>query len=211
LVRAVEVGMTWMQTVSGMPVDLLDPKPEMILLGDIAHALARIPRFCGHTLGEWPWSVAQHSLLVEELMPAGSPPSDRLVALLHDAHEAYVGDVITPVKRAMDALPFDLRTYKLPSDVFLDIVDRLDVAIWKAFGLEPSAGTMGVVRYVDLVALAVEKELLMTPARMEWDALPALPDPMPVLRPAHPPTRVAEVFLDRFRILQAERHGLKVA
>ena len=201
--------MTWMQTVSGMPVDLLEPKPEMILLGDIAHALARMPRFCGHTIGDWPWNVAQHSLLVESLMPTNSSASDRLVALLHDAHEAYVGDLITPVKQAMNMIPRSSTYADPPAFAFTNIASKLDTAIWKAFGLEPSTATYDAVRKADMLALAVEKEVLTAPARREWDRLPALPDPLPQLRPAHPPSRAAEVFLDRFHMLQRDRHGLK--
>lgn len=198
-----------MQTVSGMPVDLLDPKPEMILLGDIAHALARIPRFCGHTVGDWPWNVAQHSLLVEQLMPDGTDAAGRLVALLHDAHEAYVGDLITPVKQAMNMIPRASTYADPPAFAFSNIVSRLDRAIWKAFGMDPTAGILADVQTADMLALAVEKELLMADSRREWDSLPPLPDPMPSLRPAHPPSRAAEVFLDRFHVLQSERHGLK--
>lgn len=202
--------MIWMQTVSGMPVDLLEPKPEMILLGDIAHALARMPRFCGHTIGDWPWNVAQHSLLVESLMPTDSSASDRLVALLHDAHEAYVGDLITPVKQAIDSFPRSSRDESMsPASAFRIVTSRLNAAIWKAFGLEPSTATYDAVRKADMLALAVEKEVLTAPARREWDRLPALPDPLPQLRPAHPPSRAAEVFLDRFHMLQRDRHGLK--
>jgi hypothetical protein len=202
--------MTWMQTCSGMPVDLLDPKPEQILLGDIAHALARLARFNGHTIGDWPWNVAQHSLLVESLMPEGTDAAGRLVALLHDAHEAYVGDLITPVKQAMDAQPCDSRDPYRPSLAFFAITTKLDGAIWTAFGLAPSWELLDKVKTVDLLALRVERDLLMAPSRREWDMvkLPQPPDPMPTLCPAHPPPRAAEVFLDRFHVLQAERHGL---
>jgi hypothetical protein len=199
---------SWVQTVSGMPVDLLDPKPEQILPGDIAHALARIPRFNGHTLGDWPWNVAQHSLLVEQLMPAQTDAAGRLVALLHDAHEAYIGDLITPVKQAMDALPVRSRDPFLPALAFFALTTKLDEVIWTAFGLSPSVNLLNRVKTADLLALVVEKEQLMAPARRDWDLLPKPPDPMPTLRPAHPPTRAAEIFLDRFHVLQAERHGL---
>jgi uncharacterized protein len=197
--------MTWMQTISGMLVDLLDPKSEQILLGDIAHALARIPRFNGHTVGDWPWNVAQHSLLVESLMPAETDASGRLVALLHDAHEAYVGDLITPVKQTMNAVPRN-HAEGPPSYAFTFLTERLDAAIWQAFGLNPSWDTLDKVKTADLLALAIEKELLMAPAR-DWGALPKLLDPMPVLRPEQP-FMACELFIRRFHALQIERHGL---
>jgi 5'-nucleotidase len=198
----------WIQTVSGMDVDLLYPRPESILLGDIAHALARIPRFVGHTIGECPWSVAQHSLLVESLMPEDANASERLVALLHDAHEAYVGDMPTPVKQAMDAIPRNNSNSLAPSLFFKDITNRLDTVIWKVFGLDPSSATFDRVRTADLLALRVEADLLMAPRRREWSTLLPAPDPMPTLRPCHPVSRAEAVFLDRFHELQEERHGL---
>jgi 5'-deoxynucleotidase YfbR-like HD superfamily hydrolase len=81
---------------SGTTVNLLDPDPETIRLDDIAHHIARIHRYTGGT----EWSVAAHSLCVAMLVP----PEFKLEALLHDAHEAYVGDVSAPVKAAMREL-----------------------------------------------------------------------------------------------------------
>ena len=95
--------MTWVQTVSGIPFDLLDPKPDMVRGDDIAHALSRIVRFNGHTSGE-PYSVAHHSMLVADLLASwGAPPAIVREGLLHDAAEAYYGDIVSPLKRAMVA------------------------------------------------------------------------------------------------------------
>ncbi|SDG31870.1 hypothetical protein SAMN05421827_105120 [Pedobacter terrae] len=82
-------------TRSGLLVDFNNPKAEMIISEDIAHALSRICRFGGHTLGHY--SVAAHSLLVAALAPEGM----KLEALMHDAAEAYVGDVIKPLKNLL--------------------------------------------------------------------------------------------------------------
>jgi 5'-deoxynucleotidase YfbR-like HD superfamily hydrolase len=86
-------------TRSGMLVPLNQPTAEHIRLGDIAHALARIPRFNGHTIE--PWSVADHSRLVARLLPDDVGPTLRLAALLHDGHEAYLGDITSPVAEAL--------------------------------------------------------------------------------------------------------------
>lgn len=94
----------WQRMLSGRRLDLLDPSPLDVELEDIAHGLARVARWNGQTLGEHPFSVAEHSLLVEELAVALSPalaPRWRLAALLHDAPEYVIGDLISPFKAAV--------------------------------------------------------------------------------------------------------------
>jgi len=87
--------------LSGRRLDLLDPSPVDIEIEDIAHGLARVARWNGQTLGPLPFNVAQHSLIVEhfcgELRP-GWPARWRLAALLHDAPEFVIGDMISPFK-----------------------------------------------------------------------------------------------------------------
>jgi len=86
--------MTWMLTKSGRKVDLLNPKPDMICLDDIAYHLARINRFSGAT--SEPWSVAQHSIFAAALAEADDHGAYSVLwTLLHDAHEAYTGDTST--------------------------------------------------------------------------------------------------------------------
>lgn len=87
-----------MQTRSGMAFDFLSPQPAHVQIGDVAHALARINRFSGHALVEY--SVAQHSLLVVELLRGYgvTSPAVLLQGLVHDAPEAYLGDVVAPLK-----------------------------------------------------------------------------------------------------------------
>lgn len=87
---------TWLQTHSGIAFDLLEPRAEDVRLDDIALALSRINRFAGHTHMAG-YNVAQHSYLVMDLMPQHCSPHLKLAALLHDAHEAYTGDITTPV------------------------------------------------------------------------------------------------------------------
>ena len=97
----------WTQTACSRAVDLLAPQPEQILLADIARALSRIPRFNGATHGDVAFSVASHSLLVAELAAVSHVPEEdnlptlRLAAMLHDAHEAYMGDLVSPMKAAL--------------------------------------------------------------------------------------------------------------
>jgi 5'-deoxynucleotidase YfbR-like HD superfamily hydrolase len=90
--------------LSGRRLDILDPSPVDVELSDIAHGLARVARWNGQTQGDYPFSVAQHSVLVLELFSAMTPGAsarERLYALLHDAPEYVMGDIISPFKAAM--------------------------------------------------------------------------------------------------------------
>jgi len=94
----------WQRMLSGRRLDLLDPSPLDVEVTDIAHGLARVARWNGQTHGEYAYSVAQHCLLVEDifgrLYPSASA-QDRLQALLHDAAEYVIGDMISPFKAVM--------------------------------------------------------------------------------------------------------------
>lgn len=94
----------WQRMLSGRRLDLLDPTPMDIEISDIAHGLAFVARWNGQTRGDFAYSVAEHSLLVEELfgrMYPKAPVKWRLAALLHDAPEYVIGDMISPVKAAV--------------------------------------------------------------------------------------------------------------
>ncbi len=94
----------WQRMLSGRRLDLLDPTPVDIEITDIAHGLAFVARWNGQTVGDWPYSVAEHSLLVEEIFGVAAPnlcPRWRLAALLHDAPEYVIGDMISPVKAVL--------------------------------------------------------------------------------------------------------------
>ncbi|MBI1366076.1 MAG: hydrolase [Alphaproteobacteria bacterium] len=91
----------WQRMLSGRRLDLLDPSPLDVEIEDIAHGLARVARWNGQTAGPLPFTVAQHSLVVEELcveMKPGWPAKWRLAALLHDGPEFVIGDMISPFK-----------------------------------------------------------------------------------------------------------------
>ena len=94
----------WQRMLSGRRLDLLDPTPVDIEIGDIAHGLAFVARWNGQTRGDFAYSVAEHSLLVETLfgrLVPSVPVKWRLAALLHDAPEYVIGDMISPVKAAV--------------------------------------------------------------------------------------------------------------
>jgi len=113
--------------LSGRRLDLLDPSPLDIEIIDIAHGLARVARWNGQTTGDHGFSVAQHSLVVEEIAGHVDPalePRWRLAALLHDAPEYVIGDMISPFKAA---LGIDYKMFE----------DKLEAAIHIRFGLPP--------------------------------------------------------------------------
>lgn len=94
----------WQRMLSGRRLDLLDPSPFDVEIEDIAHGLAFVARWNGQTRGEHPYSVAEHSLLVEEIFSmivTGCEARWRMAALLHDAPEYVIGDMISPVKAAV--------------------------------------------------------------------------------------------------------------
>jgi 5'-deoxynucleotidase YfbR-like HD superfamily hydrolase len=94
----------WQRMLSGRRLDLLDPSPLDIEIADIAHGLARVARWNGQTHGAHIFSVAQHTLLVEAVMREQTPRVDvryRLAALLHDAPEYVIGDMISPFKAVL--------------------------------------------------------------------------------------------------------------
>ena len=115
----------WQRMLSGRRLDLLDPAPLDIEIEDIAHGLAFVARWNGQTLGDYPYSVAEHALLVTDLALALAPdwPAHwQRAALLHDAPEYVIGDMISPVKAAVGP------GYK-------ELDDRLAAAIHLRFGL----------------------------------------------------------------------------
>ena len=118
----------WQRMLSGRRLDLIDPSPIDVEIGDIAHGLARVARWNGQTKGPEIFSVAQHSLLVEALFAAEAPEPTarmRLAALLHDAPEYVIGDMISPFKAAI-------------GEDYRRIEARLMQAIHIRFGLPPS-------------------------------------------------------------------------
>ena len=156
----------WIEMFSGTAVDLIQPDPETIRLDDIAHHLARIHRYTGGT----EWSVAAHSLCVAMLVPR----EFRLEALLHDAHEAYVGDVSSPMKSAMRSFTFikarEPPNYE-PVSAFDLIEENFERVVREKFGLP--AEKSDEVRHADLVMLATERKYLLPNTGMrEWMPLP---------------------------------------
>lgn len=160
--------MTWLQTASGHAVDFLSPDPSQITAEDITTSLSRLPRFNGHTLPNKPWTVAQHSLLVEALLSPQTNKELQLAALLHDAHEAYTGDITSPLQHAI--------THLNGYNPIRDIQDSLDRTIATTFKFSPMLFNHPEIVRADFRALALEKTFLMAPEPKPWSqALPTFP------------------------------------
>jgi hypothetical protein len=137
----------WQRMLSGRRLDLLDPSPLDIEIEDIAHGLARVARWNGQTKGAHIYSVAQHCLLVEALTRARAPRLDRghrLAALLHDAPEYVIGDMISPFKAVI-------------GDAYKAVEHRLLSAIHRRFGLPlPPAELNALIKAADRAAAYLE-------------------------------------------------------
>jgi uncharacterized protein len=189
--------------LSGRRLDLIDPSPLDVEIGDIAHGLARVARWNGQTKGPEIFSVAQHSLLVEALFAArdiASSGEARLAALLHDAPEYVIGDMISPFKAAVGG------DYKL-------IEAGLKRAVLIRFGLtaEPSEDLERRIKVADRASAYLEATALAGFSIAEARKLFGKPD-LPIhdfaafLEPRRPADVEAQ-FLTRFGELDAEVGG----
>ena len=138
----------WQRMLSGRRLDILDPSPLDVELSDIAHGLARVARWNGQTIGDYPFTVAQHSILVLELFRAANRDADTkslLYAVLHDAPEYVMGDIISPFKAAMGG------NYK-------EVENRLLGAVHLRFSLPatPSAALAKLIKRADREAAFLE-------------------------------------------------------
>ena len=171
-------------THSGRAFDLLAPAAADIQLADIAWALSHLCRFTGHTRTFY--SVAEHCIRTAWLVE----PQHKLEALLHDATEAYLGDVSTPLKTL-------LPEYKR-------IEARLGMAIRQRFGLPVDESRE--VKRADLRMLATERRHLMPPTDIEWDILQGVPLGHAILVPMEPQTAYDE-FMGCFADYSLQREA----
>jgi 5'-deoxynucleotidase YfbR-like HD superfamily hydrolase len=186
----------WQRMLSGRRLDLLDPSPLDIEIEDIAHGLARVARWNGQTRGAHAFSVAQHSVVVEDVFARLMPQAEtrwRLAALIHDAPEYVIGDMISPFKAQLGG------GYK-------EIEKRLEAAVHRRFGLPeaPPAKIARTIKQADHVSAYHEAVQIagfdpVEAAKFFGDPgedLQLVIDPVPT-------TRAQEMFLERFRALFA--------
>lgn len=170
---------------SGKPFWPLDPDIEDIHIEDIAHALSMQCRYNGHTTEFY--SVAQHSVIVSRYLPL----SLAFEGLLHDAAEAYCGDMIRPIK--------------VDDHFFMEVDDRLDKACRKRFGLP--AEMSPEVRKMDLTVCVTEKRDLIPPnPDVDWG--PNLPEPLAATIVPVGPMEAKNMFLNQYETLVAMRDGV---
>jgi len=150
-------------TKSGAYFDLMSPSCNSFGLDDIAHALGNTCRFGGHT--KQYYSVAQHCVLVSQIVPE----KHAWAALMHDAAEAFIGDLPTPIK---NMLPY---YQAMENEIQQAICERLDVP-----------ETNGHIKHADLVALATERRDLMSDQEYTWPSLKGITPLRKRIKPLHP-------------------------
>lgn len=187
--------MVFIRTFTGIDFDLSAPAPEMVDIRDIAHALARICRFNGHTSGDTAYSVAQHSVAVSIRAGLSAGRLAARLGLLHDAAEAYLGDMTAPLKRLMPD--------------FVALEREVEAAIARRFDLWPPVSVpipaRDAVREADRRMLATEARDLMglaNPAAAGFGNRPDYTD-MPRIIP-WPAADAEAAFLTRFNELFGE-------
>lgn len=150
--------MSWMLTATGNEVDMRYPRQGDINLATISHHLSLLNRFCGAT--RRPYSVAEHSLLVCEILEREYRLSCHglFAGLMHDAHEAYTNDMATPAKSEIEG--------------WTNFEGRFERAVRAAFDLNVASFThRDAIRHADLIALATEREQLLPPSPGLWEVL----------------------------------------
>lgn len=175
--------MTWIMTASGRKVDLLKPDPAAICIEDIAHALALQCRFNGHC--RLFYSVAQHSVHCSEICDQ----KYAMECLLHDAAEAYIGDIVRPLKSV------------LSESGLHEIEFEFECLIAEALGLQVVNGYREEVRRVDNIMLATERRDLLPPCDEVW---PSLRGVVPLSGTIHTmaPVLAERAFLSRYEALK---------
>lgn len=190
----------WQRMLSGRRLDLLDPSPFDIEIEDIAHGLARVARWNGQTIGEHAFSVAQHSLIVEELcrvIRPGLEPKWQMAALLHDASEYVIGDMISPFKSALGS------SYK-------DFEARLEAAIHVRFQLPPKTpvAIKTLIKKADRACAFFEAtQLAGFNKRESVQIFGAPPAGYSIKLEPMPPFEAQKAYVDRYKEL-AEATGL---
>ncbi|HSX76653.1 MAG TPA: HD family hydrolase [Shinella sp.] len=195
----------WQRMLSGRRLDLLNPSPLDIELSDIAHGLARVARWNGQTNGDHAFSVAQHSLVVEAIFRRQNRcnADECLMALLHDAPEYVIGDMISPFKAVVGG------GYKT-------VEKRLEAAVHLRFGLPPStpASLKAKIKKADQVAAFFEATELAGFSHAEavkfFGAPRGITLDMIEISPLTA-TLAQQRFADRFEALERERGPLAAA
>jgi hypothetical protein len=212
------VGITCIETASGRFVDLLNPLPEQICIEDMAWSMSRQARYAGHTITPLIYSIAQHSMVVEQLVSRlmdkeeGAlrqhfydetgwhgeiadfiTPEVQLHSLMHDGSEAYLLDLPTPLKQLPDI-----------KEAYGALENKMMLAIWLALGLSaPMSSTHDIVRWADRYALTVEAHHLIRSRGQHWTRLTELSlNELNNFEHALPSDHIYECFITRYSELK---------
>jgi hypothetical protein len=178
----------FLQTVSGRRVNPFDPDPSQLDIGDIARALGNLCRFGGHSRVFY--SVAQHSVIVSELVEQrGGDVEDVFAALMHDAAEAYLGDMPHPIKHRSPL-----------GAAFKEAEDQLEAALRAHFRIRPEVPE---IKRADRALLATER-LAFSSDTWHWPELDGV-EPLDLELEAWPPDEAARAFSARYAELDARR------
>src|SRR5579871_1965624 len=178
----------YLQTVSGRWLNPFDPDPEQIDIGDIARALSNQCRFGGHCRAFY--SVAQHSVLVSELVAQrGGDVEDVFAALMHDAAEAYLGDMPHPIKHRSPL-----------GAAFREVEEHLERALRERFGIRADVAAL---KPADRALLATERRAFSAET-WHWPELEGI-EPLEIELNAWPPDLAERKFAQRFAELQSRR------
>lgn len=172
----------WMQTATGVAFDLIEPDPRKVrFVVDVAPALARTPRFGGH-VSSGPYSVAQHSVIGAEVLLEETGNANLAAHfLLHDAHEAYLGDITRPVEGAIAHAVAGLLLGVVDPVTAVEhaiagVKHRIDCAIFVAAGIgHPTPAVADQVKAMDARMLETERRHLLSQCERHWDAGPVRP------------------------------------
>ena len=182
--------------LSGRRLDLIDPSPLDVEIEDIAHGLAFVARWNGQTHGDFAYSVAEHSLLVERIyriMAPKAPPRWRLAALLHDAPEYVIGDMISPFKAAL-GVDYKAFEHRLAAAIHLrfGLPAELPVSVEKAIKRADRASAWLEATQLAGFEKSEADKFFGRPRFMGWADLRLAPEP---------PNRARAAFLKRFETL----------
>jgi len=190
----------WQRMQSGRRLDLIEPSPVDVEIADIAHGLARVARWNGQTVGDHAYSVAQHSCMVLDIVASLAPhstPDQRLMALLHDAAEYVLGDLISPFKAIVGT-------------GYRALEDRLQTAVHLRFGLPAAtpADWKKTIKRADTIAAYHEAVVLAgfseSEARRYFGQPGGFEPPAGALEPL-PAARAQARFLDAFATMEQAR------
>lgn len=187
----------WQRMLSGRRLDLLDPSPFDIEIEDIGRGIARVARWNGQTKGDHAFSVAEHSVVVERLFARLNPKAstaDRLTALLHDAAEYVIGDIISPFK---SALGLDYKEFET----------RIETAVHLRYGLpaHPRSALKKAIKKADIYCAYFEAIQIAGFSKDEADQyFTCPPDDVRIQIKPLPVTEAEALFLKRFEQLNRQ-------